>query len=83
MLGLIAKCQIIEDLENDLLPGQPSPFMMKADNLLLLWPLKTCLLCSIVFQRQQEPSLKIAGQTLFWLVMLTSWPQRQQREQVT
>lgn len=40
-------------------------------NLLLLWPIKT-LLCGIVFQRQQDPSLKIAGQSLLWLMMFLS-----------
>lgn len=56
-------------------PGPAYSFPDEADNLLLPWPMETCLLYSI-FPRQQEPSPKIAGQRLLWLVMFPSWPSR-------
>ena len=57
-------------------PGPAYNFPDETDILLLLWPMKTCLFCRIVFPRQQEPSPKIAGQRLLWLVMFPSWPSR-------
>lgn len=77
-------CQILNVRE---VRGWPLPgllqLLIKADNLLLLWPMKTCSLCIVVFQRQQEPPLKIACQRLLWLVMFPSWPSKQQTAQVT
>lgn len=62
-------CQIpgCRGLRKWLLPCLPSAFLMKADPLLLLWAtllLKLVCCAVIVFQRQQEPSLKIALQRL-------------------
>lgn len=62
--------------------GLAFKFPDEADRLLLLRPMDAYLLCCIVFQRQQETSLKIAGQRLLWLVMFPSWSSGQQRGQL-